>query len=96
MRSRGTGRDRVLLACVLALCGLGSLSASEVSAAPGYRLSFGSTAMTAESGGPLIVKGHRWGNNEPMVVDQVIENTDGSKTTRASIGQLVYEEYPGR
>ena len=95
MRSRGTGRDRVLLACVLALCGLGSLSASEVSAAPGYRLSFGSTAMTAESGGPLIVKGHRWGNNEPMVVDQVIENTDGSKTTRASIGQLVYEEYPG-
>ena len=95
MRSRGTGRDRVLLACVLALCGLGSLGASAASAAPGYRLSFGSTAMTAESGGPLIVRGHRSGNNEPMVADQVIENTDGSKTTRPSIGQLVYEEYPG-
>ena len=95
MRSRGTGRDRVLLACVLALCGLGSLGASAASAAPGYRLSFGSTAMTAESGGPLIVRGHRSGNNEPMVAAQVIENTDGSKTTRPSIGQLVYEEYPG-
>ena len=95
MRSSGTGRGRLLLACVFALCGLGSLGASAVSAAPGYRLSFGSTAMTAESGGPLIVKGHRWGNNEPMVADQVIENTDGSETTRPSIGQLVYEEYPG-
>jgi hypothetical protein len=95
VRSRGTGRDRVLLACVLALCGLGSLGAGAVSAAPGYRLSFGSTAMTAESGGPLIVKGHRSGVNEPMVADQVIENTDGSVTTRPSIGQLVYEEYPG-
>ena len=95
MRSRGTGRDRALLACVFALCGLGSLGASAASAAPGYRLSFGSTAMTAESGGPLIVRGHRSGNNEPMVAAQVIENTDGSKTTRPSIGQLVYEEYPG-
>ena len=95
MRIKGTGRDRVLLACVLALCGLGSLGASAASAAPGYRLSFGSTAMTAESGGPLIVRGHRSGYNEPMVAAQVIENTDGSKTTRPSIGQLVYEEYPG-
>ena len=94
MRSSGTGRGRLLLACVFALCGLGSLGASAVSAAPGYRLSFGSTAMTAESGGPLIVKGHRSGTGEPMVADQVIENTDGSKTTRPSIGQLVYEEYP--
>jgi hypothetical protein len=85
----------LLLACVFALCGLGSLGASAVSAAPGYRLSFGSTAMTAGSGGPLIVKGHRMGINEPMVADQVIKNTDGSETTRPSIGQLVYEEYPG-
>jgi Lysyl oxidase len=84
-----------LLACVFALCGLGSLGASAVSAAPGYRLSFGSTALTADSGGPLIVKGHRLGPGEPMVADQVIENTDGSETTRPSIGQLVYEEYPG-
>ena len=95
MRSSGTGRGRLLLACVFALCGLGSLGASAVSAAPGYRLSFGSTAMTAESGGPLIVKGHRSGTDEPMVADQVIENTDGSETTRPSIGQLIYEEYPG-
>jgi len=95
VRSSGTGRGRLLLACVFALCGLGSLGASAVSAAPGYRLSFGSTAMTAESGGPLIVKGHRVGIGEPMVADQLIENTDGSVTTRPSIGQLVYEEYPG-
>ena len=94
MQSSGTGRGRLLLACVFALCGLGSLGASAVSAAPGYRLSFGSTAMTAESGGPLIVKGHRSGTGDPMVADQVIENTDGSKTTRPSIGQLIYEEWP--
>jgi hypothetical protein len=80
---------------VFALGGLGSLGASAVSAATGYRLSFGSTAMTADSGGPLIIKGHRSGTGEPMAADQVIENTYGDPTTRPSIGQLVYEEYPG-
>jgi Lysyl oxidase len=95
VRSSGTTKGRLLLACAFALCGLGSLGASAVSAAPGYRLSFGSTALTAESGGPLVVKGHRWGTGEPMVADQIIENSDGSETTRPSIGQLVYEEYPG-
>ncbi len=87
-------RGRLLLACALALCGLGSLGAGAASAAPGFRLSFGSTAQTAPSGGPLILKGHRLGINEPMVADQVIE-TDSGQTTRAGIGQLVYEEYPG-
>jgi hypothetical protein len=29
-----------------------------------------------------------------MVADQIID-PDGSPTTRAGIGQLVYEEYPG-
>ncbi|MGH3099415.1 MAG: lysyl oxidase family protein [Thermoleophilia bacterium] len=52
--------------------------------------------MTAESGGRLIVKGHRSAPGEPMVADQIIETTGGgSVITRPSIGQLVYEEYPG-
>ena len=95
MRSSKTARGRLLLACVFALCGLALLGAGAVAAAPGYRLSFGATAMTSDSGGPLIVKGQRSNVNEPMVVDQVIENTDGSQTKREGIGQLVYEEYPG-
>ena len=87
---------RLLVACVFALGGLGALGASAVSAAPGYRLSFGSTAMTAESGGPLIVKGFRSSPTEPMVADQIIKTTDGSPDIRRpNIGQLVYEEYPG-
>ena len=84
----------MLLACALALCGLGSLGAGAASAAPGYRLSFGSTAQTTPSGGPLILKGHRSSTSEAMVADQIID-PDGSPTTRAGIGQLVYEEYPG-
>jgi Lysyl oxidase len=95
LQSRGTGRGRLLLACVFALGGLGSLGASAVSAAPGYRLSFGSTAMTAADGGRLIVKGHRSATDQPMVADQIIETTAGPPITRPSIGQLVYEEYPG-
>jgi hypothetical protein len=30
-----------------------------------------------------------------MVADQLIRNEDGSTTTRANMGQLIYEEYPG-
>jgi hypothetical protein len=95
MRGGGKRRGRVLLAGALALCGIGALCASAASAAPTYRLSFGSTAHTAPSGGALILKGHRLGTSEPMMADQVIENTDGTKTPRPNIGQLVYEEYPG-
>ena len=84
----------MLLACALALCGLGSLGAGAAAAAPGYRLSFGSTAQTTASGGPLILKGHRSSTSEAMVADQIID-PDGSPTTRAGIGQLIYEEYPG-
>jgi Lysyl oxidase len=94
VESTGTGRRRLLLACALALCGLGSLGAGAASAAPGYRLSFGSTAQTTPSGGALVLKGHRSSTSEAMVADQIID-PDGSPTTRAGIGQLVYEEYPG-
>src|SRR5215212_2251491 len=33
--------------------------------------------------------------SDPMVADQIIQNTDGSTTTRANMGRLIYEEYPG-
>ena len=95
MGNTGT-RRRWLLACALALCGLGSLGAGTAAAAPGYRLSFGSTAQTTPSGGTLTLKGHRGSTSEAMVADQVIENLDGTTTTtRPGIGQLIYEEYPG-
>ena len=95
MGSLGTRRGRLLLACALALCGLGSLGAGAAAAAPGYRLAFGSIAQTSASGGPLILKGHRGGISEAMVADQIIENSGGGTTTRSNIGQLIYEEYPG-
>jgi Lysyl oxidase len=94
MRARSRGRGGVLLAAVLAACGLGSAGASAASAAPGYRLAFGSTVMTASDGGPLIIQGHRSIIDEPMMADQLVEYLSGS-TTRPSMGQLVYEEYPG-
>jgi Lysyl oxidase len=84
----------LLLACALALCALASLGAGAAAAAPGYRLAFGSTAQTTPTGGPLILKGHRSTTSEAMVADQIID-PDGSPTTRAGIGQLIYEEYPG-
>lgn len=95
MRARLSGAGRVLLVGVLPLCGLGSAASGVASAAPGYRLAFGSTVVTASDGGPLIIHGHRATTGEPMMADQVIEHTGSSPTRRADIGQLVYEEYPG-
>lgn len=90
-------RARLLLAAVLALCGLGCVGAVSASAETGYRLSFGSSVYGAPTGGPLIVHGHRSSTSisKPMVADQIIRNADGSTRTRAGIGQLIYEEYPG-
>jgi Lysyl oxidase len=94
MPARLTGRGTVLLAAVLAACGLGSASASAASAAPGYRLAFGSTVAAASDGGPLIIQGHRSSTDEPMMADQILEYSGGG-TTRPNMGQLLYEEYPG-
>ncbi|MGH8938647.1 MAG: hypothetical protein ACRDV2_04775, partial [Actinomycetes bacterium] len=95
MRGRLSKRAGVFLVGVLALCGLGSAGAGVASAAPGYRLAFASTIDTSANGGPLIVKGRRLATTDSMVADQIIENADGTKSTRAGIGELVYEEYPG-
>jgi hypothetical protein len=96
MQGRASRKGAVLLAGVLALCGLGSAGAGAASAAPGYRLTFGSTIDTSANGGPLIVKGHRSTIAEPMIADQIINNEDPDPdTVRAGIGQLVYEQYPG-
>ena len=95
MEDRATKRARLLLAAVLALCGLGCVGAVSASAATGYRLAFGSLVYGAPTAGPLIIHGHRAGTSDPMVADQIIRNADGSTTTRANMGQLIYEEYPG-
>jgi Lysyl oxidase len=92
---QGRGRRWVCSVGVLALCALGSVGASAASAAPGYRLAFGSTVKNAGSAGPLIIKGHRSTIDDPMMADQVIEHEGATPTTRSNIGELVYEEYPG-
>jgi hypothetical protein len=84
----------MLLAGVLALCGLGSAGAGAAWAAPGYRLAFASTIDTSANGGPLIVKGHRLAITDRMVADQTIKNADNTESVRAGIGELVYEAYP--
>jgi Lysyl oxidase len=84
-----------LLAAVLALCGLGCVGAESASGATGYRLAFGSTVYNASDKGPLIIQGHRASTSDPMVADQIVRNQDDSTTTRANMGQLIYEEYPG-
>jgi hypothetical protein len=94
VEDRGATPARLLLVAVLALCGLGSVAAGSASAT-GYRLAFGSKVDALASGGPLIIKGHRASTSDPMTADQIIKNVDGSTTTRASMGQLIYEEYPG-
>jgi hypothetical protein len=96
MQGRASRKGAMLLAGVLALCGLGSAGAGAASAAPGYRLAFGSTIDTSASGGPLIVKGHRATTADPMIADQIIdyEHPDPD-TVRAGIGQLIYEAFPG-
>jgi hypothetical protein len=91
----GPNRARLLLAAVLALCGLACVGAGPASAETAYRLAFGSSVYGAPTGGPLIVHGHRAGTRDRMVADQIIRNVDGSTTTRANMGQLIYEEYPG-
>jgi hypothetical protein len=91
MQGRASRKGAVLLAGVLALCGLGSAGAGAASAAPGYRLAFGSTIDTSANGGPLIVKGHRSTTTDPMIADQVIKNPDA---VRLGIGQLIYEAFP--
>jgi len=95
MKDRPAKRARLLLATVLALCGLGCVGAVSASAATGYRLAFGSVVYGAPTAGPLIIHGHRAATSDPMVADQIIQNTDGSTTTRANMGRLIYEEYPG-
>jgi hypothetical protein len=90
-------RAGLILFSVLALCALGGLGAGSASAATSYRLAFGSSVYNAPTAGPLIVHGHRSRAtiSTPMVPDQLIRNADGSTTTRANMGRLVYEEYPG-
>src|SRR5215216_62243 len=100
MRDRGRGRRGPLVAGrlaagLLAVCALGSVGASMASAAPSYRLAFGSRVTAAPDAGPLIVKGHRSSTSEPMIADQIIKREGGSTTTRLGMGQLIYEEYPG-
>jgi hypothetical protein len=95
MDDGGAKRVRLLLAAVLALYGLGCVGAGSASAATGYQLAFGSTVYGAPTEGPLIIHGHRAGTSDPMVADQIIRNEDASTTTRANMGQLIYEEYPG-
>src|SRR5215218_9423617 len=100
MRDRGRGRRGPLVAGrlaagLLAVCALGSVGASMASAAPGYRLAFGSRIHAAATGGPLIVEGHRASTSEPMTADQIIKREDGGEISRLNVGQLVYEEYPG-
>ena len=94
MRDTGRVRRGMLVAGVLALCELGSVGADAASAAPSYRLAFGSTVDAAPLAGPLIIHGHRSTTAEPMMADQIIDHGDG-QTSRPNIGQLVYEEYPG-
>ena len=94
MRARLRGTRRVLLAAVLAACGLACVGSEVAAAAPGYKLAFGSTVMAASDGGPLIINGHRSSTGEPMMADQIVEYFGGS-TTRPNMGQLLYEEYPG-
>jgi hypothetical protein len=91
----GAAKRVRLLAAVFALCGLGCVGASSASGATGYRLAFGSTVYGASTEGPLIIHGHRAGTSDPMVADQIVRNEDDSTTTRANMGQLIYEEYPG-
>jgi hypothetical protein len=95
MEDRATKRARLLLAAVLALCGLGCVGAVSASATTAYRLAFGSVVYGAPTAGPLIIHGHRAATSARMVADQIIRNADGSTTTRANMGQLIYEEYPG-
>jgi hypothetical protein len=94
MRATLWGRRTVLLAAVLAVCGLGSAGSGVAVAAPGYKLAFGSTVANPSDAGPLIINGRRSSTGEPMMADQIVEYMSGP-TTRPSIGQLVYEEYPG-
>ena len=94
MQGRASRKGAVLLAGVLALCGLGSAGAGAASAAPGYRLAFGSTIDTSANGGPLIIKGDRSSTAEPMIADQIIDVDTDPDTVRADIGQLIYEAFP--
>jgi len=95
MEDGAAKRARPVLAAVLALCVLGCLGEGSASAATGYRLAFGSVVNGASTEGPTIIHGHRAGTSGPMMADQIILNEDNSTTTRANIGQLIYEEYPG-
>jgi hypothetical protein len=92
MQGRASRKGAVLLAGVLALCGLGSAGAGAASA---YQLTFGSTIDTSASSGPLIVNGHRLTTADPMIADQIIDKEDPDPdTVRAGIGQLIYEAFP--
>jgi hypothetical protein len=95
MEDRAAKRARLLVAAVFALCGLGCVGAASASAATSYRLAFGSTVYGNPAKGPVIIHGHRARIGDPMVADQIIQNADGSTTTRANMGRLIYEEYPG-
>jgi hypothetical protein len=95
MQGRANRKGAVLLAGVLALCGLGSAGAGAASAAPGYRLAFASTIDTSASSGPLIINGHRSTTAEPMIADQIIDENPHPDTVRPAIGQLIYEAFPG-
>jgi Lysyl oxidase len=95
MDDRGAKRGRALLVVLLGSLGLASVGSGLASAATGYKLAFGSRVDAAATGGPLIIRGHRAAIGDPMMADQIVKHTDGSTTTRANMGQLIYEEYPG-
>jgi hypothetical protein len=54
-----------------------------------YRLGFQSS-MENVGAGPLIIHGHRASTSAGMVADQVLDMSDGSTTTRAGIGSMIF------
>lgn len=54
-----------------------------------YRLGFQSS-MENVGAGPLIIHGHRANTSSGMVADQVLNMSDGSTTTRAGIGSMIF------
>ncbi len=54
-----------------------------------YRLGFQSS-MENVGAGPLLIHGHRANTSSGMVADQVLNMSDGSTTTRAGIGSMIF------
>ena len=65
----------------------------ETDPGPTYRLGFDSGAGNSGAG-PLIVQGHGDGSGADMSATQVIENSDGTTTTRPGVGVLHFDTDP--